>query len=230
MYSNEWYDIFLDSVPAVSTRSEAAFVERYLPSHAFPLLLDLCCGPGRHAAMLAPRGYRILGLDANEGAVRRARAACAQGKFVVGDMRSLPALRETFDGAINLWHSFGYYDDATNQMIVRQVHDVLRPGGRAVFDIYNRQHFALRPREETTERNGRQIHTTRNWEGNRHRVTLAYDGRVGDVFEWRLYTPHEFEALCAAAGLRTLLACAWFDASLLPAAEHARMQFVVERS
>ena len=145
-------------------------------------------------------------------------------------MRRLSSLGETFDGVINLWHSFGYYDDHTNEEILRQVRGVLREGGRAIFDIYNREHFAQRPLHETTERGGRTIDTTYSWHGLRHRVALQVDGKPGDTFDWRLYTPSEFQDLCLAAGLRPILSCAWFDESLPVAPRHARMQFVVERA
>ena len=144
-------------------------------------------------------------------------------------MRDLAALQQTFDGVLNLWHSFGYYDDVTNQDILRQVHDVLRPGARALFDIYNRDHMMRRPPLEVGERAGKTVRTSHSWRGNRHRVVLEYDGQRQDTFEWRLYTPAEFEAICEEAGLRLLLKCAWFDPSLAPASEHARMQFLLER-
>ena len=200
-----------------------------LPPHSFPRLLDLCCGPGRHASLLAHRGYQILGLDANESAVRRAQALCPDACFEVGDMRSLSSLPGPFDGVVNLWHSFGYYDDETNQAVVHQVREILRRSGRAIFDLYNRDHFATRPLIEVTERGGRRIRTTRSWRGLRQRVVLEYDGRIGEELEWRLYSPGEFHDLCAAAGLRTLVQCAWFDEATPVSPEHARMQFVVER-
>lgn len=87
----------------------------------------------------------------------------------------------------------------------------------------------MRPAEEIAERAGRRIRTLRSWDGPRHRMTLEYDGRPGDAFEWRLYTPAEFGALCRDAGFTTLLACAWFDEAVPVSAEHARMQFVLER-
>jgi SAM-dependent methyltransferase len=229
-YSPQWYEIFLESMPAETTRDEVAFVERQMPLDAFPALLDLCCGPGRHASLLAERGYRILGVDVNERALRDARAACPSGEFAVCDMRSLGALHRTFDGVVNLWHSFGYFDDATNVEVLRQVHAVLRPGGRAIFDVYNREHFAARPREDTSERGGHRIHTKRSWDGLRHRVALDYDGSRGDEFEWCLYTPAEFRERCASVGLQTLRESAWFDEAKAPSAEHARMQLVVERA
>lgn len=228
-YSGDWYDTFLDTIPAASTDAEVTFIQRHLPPPKFPYLLDLCCGPARHAALLVARGYRILGLDANEQAIRQASVACPEGRFEAGDMRALASLGETFDGVLNLWHSFGYFDDETNRDVLRQVRDVLRPGGRAIFDIYNRDHFAQRPLVETAERGGRAIRTTRSWHGPRHRVVLQYDGQSGDTFEWRLYTPAEFEEVCRSVGLHSLHSCAWFDESITPSPEHARMQFVLER-
>lgn len=203
-YSEAWYGIFLDTIPAQSTQAEVAFIQRHLPPDEFPRLLDLCCGSGRHATHLARRGYRILGLDANAHVIAEAQASCSQGRFQVGDMRRLAHLGQTFDGVINLWHSFGYFDDETNRDVLRQVRGVLRPGGRT-------------------------IRTERSWQGARQRVVLHYEDRPGDVFEWRLYTPLEFQALCDDLGLNTLLACAWFDEDTPPAAQHARMQFLLER-
>ena len=228
-YSPAWYEIFLASIPEQTTKDEVAFVARQLPVREFPRILDLCCGPARHACALAGRGYRIVGVDMNEDAVHRARALCPGAEFRVGDMRSLDSLARTFDGVVNLWHSFGYFDDATNLEVLRQVQRILRPGGRAIFDIYNREHFEARGAEEVAERGGRCIRTTRRWNDARHRVTLEYDGRQGDEFEWRLYTPVEFRALSASAGLDTLRTCAWFDEAVPISAEHARMQFVLER-
>src|SRR5690242_1354214 len=56
-FSGEWYATFLESLPAGITATEIAFVERQLPRAGFPSLLDLCCGPGRHAGELSRRGY-----------------------------------------------------------------------------------------------------------------------------------------------------------------------------
>ena len=229
-YSREWYLTFLEPIPTESTRTEITFVERQLPPRSFPTILDLCCGPGRHAAALSQIGYRVLGVDLNESAIEIARARCPGASFAVCDMRALDSLTTSFDGVVNLWHSFGYFDDEANRDVLRQVRAVLRPGGRAIFDVYNREHFEKRPAEEIAERGGRRIRTTRSWSGHRHRVALEYDGVPGDHFEWRLYSPDEFREQFASAGLETHVACAWFDEAIPPSAEHARMQFVVERA
>ena len=205
-------------------------VERQLPPDRFGSLLDVCCGPGRHANPLAARGYRVLGVDANPEAVSRAAAAAPPAaSYLVLDMRRLDALSETFDGVTNLWHSFGYFDDATNAAVLGQMAARLRPGGRLLIDVYNRDHIATLPLVETLERGGTRIHSRRSWIGKRHRVELTYEDGGRDEVEFRLYSPSELAALADEAGLRVDLACAWFRESLAPAPEHARMQFVLTK-
>jgi hypothetical protein len=50
-------------------------------------------------------------------------------RFKVADMRSIGAIlaREKFDGVINLFTSFGFYDDKTNADILRQCANLVRP-------------------------------------------------------------------------------------------------------
>jgi SAM-dependent methyltransferase len=228
-FSHEWYEIFLAPIAPESTDAEIAFLERQLPPARFPSLLDVCCGPGRHARAFAGRGYRVLGVDANAPAIQRAAAQALPGtSFQVLDMRALDSLGGGFDGVTNLWHSFGYFDDAANEDVLRQMAAQLRQEGRLVIDVYNRNHIATLPLVETYERAGKLVRSKRSWSGPRHRVELEYAGGGRDELEWRLYTPSEFAALAEAAGLQIRLACAWFRESLAPSAEHARMQFVLE--
>jgi SAM-dependent methyltransferase len=224
-----WYRIFLDPIAAELTAVEVDFIARQLPPAEFPTLLDVACGPGRHAAALVARGYRVLGVDVNPDAVACARTAVPRGaEFRALDMRELGSLAERFDGVTSLWHSFGYFDDAANEGVLRQMRARLRPGGRLLIDVYNRAHFAPMPREETSERNGERIETTRSWSGERLRVELRY-ASGGSTFEWRLYTPDELARALESVGFRVRLACAWFREAHAPSAAHARMQFVAER-
>ena len=228
-YSNEWYETFLGPIPAQTTATELAFIGRHLPVEEFPRLLDLCCGSGRHACELTARGYRVLGVDVNPHAVVAARRRCPGGSFAVCDMRSLDTLATRFDGIINLWHSFGYFDEATNRDVLRQIHGRLRPGGRTILDVYNRAHSENRPSEEVALKGARQVRTTRAHSGARHRVQIEYDGTLRDEFDWELYNPTELERICVDAGLHPLVRCAWFDEAIPPSPDHARMQFVCER-
>lgn len=62
------------------------------------------------------------------------------------------------------------------------------------------------------------------------RCQLEYEDAPADVFEWQLYTPDEFGALAESSGFSEIARCAWFNETIAPSAEHARMQFVLERS
>ncbi len=103
-------------------------------------VLDCPCGHGRISNALAGRGYGVTGIDQSELFLERARAdAQARGvdvEYVHGDMRELP-WRERFDGLVNWFTSFGYFDDETNRGVLRQFHDALRPGGRLVLETQN---------------------------------------------------------------------------------------------
>jgi SAM-dependent methyltransferase len=229
-YSPEWYSIFLDVISPTQTAEEVAFVARNIPLASHPTLLDICCGPGRHAIPLAERGYHVTGIDNNASQIARANARAQRGAtFHTHDVRDLASLGGEYDGVINMWASFGYFDEATNFEILRQVRGRLRDGGRAIVDVYNRDHMRNVPANEATERQGNAIKTKRRWSGDRLRVELKYGSGAGDEFEWHVYTPSEFADVCAAAGLATVLSCSWFNEAQQPSAEHARMQFVLER-
>lgn len=229
-YSQSWYSTFLETIPAEQTAREVAFISRQMPVVSHGTILDVCCGQGRHANQLARAGYRLVGIDSNAAAIERARQTAPQtATYQAGDMRKLGALGETFDGVINLWASFGYFDDVTNEAILRQIAAALRHGGRALIDVYNRDYMMSLPAKDIAVRRGIEVTTDRIWTGNRFGVRLQYSSGARDEFEWRLYTPDELSKICAAAGLATVLACAWFNESLPASAEHARMQLVLER-
>jgi SAM-dependent methyltransferase len=103
-------------------------------------VLDCPCGHGRIANALAERGYGVTGVDQSELFLGRARAdAETRGvdvEYVRGDMRALP-WRERFDGLVNWFTSFGYFDDATNLAVARGFHDALHPEGRLVMETLN---------------------------------------------------------------------------------------------
>ena len=103
-------------------------------------ILDCPCGHGRISNGLAERGYSVTGIDQTELFLEQARAdAKARGvdvEYVRGDMRELP-WHEQFDGLVNWFTSFGYFDDDTNRAVLKQFHDALRPGGRLVLETQN---------------------------------------------------------------------------------------------
>ncbi|HEU4643759.1 MAG TPA: class I SAM-dependent methyltransferase, partial [Gemmatimonadaceae bacterium] len=77
-------------------------------------ILDVPCGQGRHAHLLAENGFDVTGLDYSAYLLARAkeRGTGPSLRYVRGDMRRLPP-RWTgrFDALVNLFTSFGFFLD-----------------------------------------------------------------------------------------------------------------------
>ena len=102
-------------------------------------VLDLACGPGRHAKLLRQAGARVVGFDLSMPLLSRARHRASPPLDVVrGDMRRLPFAAQTFDVVVNLFTSFGYFaDDDQHHKVLQQVATVLKPGGTLFLDYFN---------------------------------------------------------------------------------------------
>jgi SAM-dependent methyltransferase len=109
-------------------------------------LLDLCCGPGRHAVQFAQRGFQVTAVDRSPVLLNRAREHAAQTgaavEWVKEDMRRFirPA---TFDVACNLFTSFGYFkDEQDNLQVLRNLHHCLKDGGVLVMEMVGKERLA----------------------------------------------------------------------------------------
>jgi SAM-dependent methyltransferase len=141
----EWFDSpMYESMYAHRDDQEAeklsSLIHSRFPVDQYPRLLDLACGRGRHCLNLARVGYALTGVDLAPRAIAIAREKLAsqhlKADFICGDMR-VP-LPDTFDGIVNLFTSFGYFDDdEENRSVLRAMHEMLRPGGFLVLDYLN---------------------------------------------------------------------------------------------
>lgn len=136
-YSSCFFDTFAATVPADITASEVDATARLAPPAEFPRLLDIGCGVGRLTAGLAARGFQVTGIDASVDALRKARATTPGGRFVALDFRHLACMRWTFDVVTVYWNSIGFGSRAEDDDVLRGVHDVLRPGGRLLIELYH---------------------------------------------------------------------------------------------
>lgn len=117
------------------------FVDRLSDSlHIQPgqKVLDIPCGLGRHSVFLNEKGYDVTGADLSVHSIGMARKYSNPWlRFLVHDMRE-PVAEETFDYVMNLFTSFGYFeDDAEDQKVIDAFVKALKPGGRLVVDFMN---------------------------------------------------------------------------------------------
>jgi SAM-dependent methyltransferase len=231
-YSERWFRTFLETYSAERTSAEINLIEMWLPRPDFLKLLDVCCGEGRHSAVLAQRGYATTGIDVNHAALEKARLRSAgRVTYVHADMRDLGAVSDTFDAAVNMWASFGNFDDASNKHVLRGIRAKLRSGGRFILDVYDPEFFENHQGQREQVVGGKVVATeTKSIVGDRLRTRLEYVKGGSDVFEWRLYRPQELEKLMSTVGFSSLKKCSNFDETIVPRGEFPRMQFLFQRN
>lgn len=137
-----WHELtpILTSREAIrSAREEVERAVRLLQVSPGARILDLGCGPGRHTAAFAELGYRVTGVDLTISYLKlsQERTRSIEGEVELAQQGMLRFKRETaFDGAVSLLTSFGYCEDVEDDLLVlRNIHDSLRPGGRVLIDI-----------------------------------------------------------------------------------------------
>jgi len=175
-------------------------------------VLDVPCGQGRHAHLLAEAGFDVDGLDysAHLLAVARRRGTGPRLRYRQGDMRKLPA-RWTgrFDGVVNLFTSFGFFaDPGDDARVVAEFARVLTPGGALVWHGGSRDgvmaRFLERDWWETT--GGTMVAHERSFDPVSGMLTVRSTwrgpaGRGEREHRIRLYTATRLAELCAQAGL-----------------------------
>ncbi|MDX1569484.1 MAG: methyltransferase domain-containing protein [Xanthomonadales bacterium] len=109
-------------------------------------VLDLGCGPGRHAVPLALAGKRVTGVDLSPHLLAQARAYAeaheARAEWVQADMREFRSPGD-FDLIVSMWTSFGYFDDPEDDReVLGLCLENLRPGGTLLVDIAGKEYMA----------------------------------------------------------------------------------------
>ncbi len=198
-------------------------------------VLDLACGPGRHARQLRDAGASVVGFDLSMPLLSRARHRTAPALSVVrGDMRRLPFRAGTFDVVVNLFTSFGYFaDDGQHRSVMAEVATTLKQGGTFVLDYFNSIMLLanLIPREERAIGSQRVV-IERNFTEDRRFVLkemhLMDDGRRF-LEKVRLFTPGDLEGIVRDSGLTVRSQYGDYDGSALTD-ESPRVILFAERS
>ncbi|WP_159901353.1 class I SAM-dependent methyltransferase [Salinirussus salinus] len=151
--------------------------------------LDVGCGNGRNAELLAERVDRALGLDASRGLLGEARSRVGETvELVQGDAGGLPVTADTVDIALYIATLHHLADRETRRASLAELARVLAPDGRALVSVWSTTHdrFDAGPEDPVG------FDTTVDW-------TLP-NGETVPRF-YHIYAPAEFEADLAASPL-----------------------------
>ena len=183
------------------TTQEVAFLSDVLGLRAGMRVLDVGCGPGRHAHRLADAGLAVVGVDISQRFVDLAREGAPAGAtFVRGDARSL-AFTAEFDAAISLCQgAFGLTGGPGAPLdgdgaVLAGMARALRPGGRLALSAFS-AYFQLRYLEDGDRFDAEA--------GVNHEQTEVRDeaGQVAPVDLWTTcFTPRELRLLATSCGL-----------------------------
>ncbi len=181
-------------------------------------VLDLPCGIGRHSVELARRGFEVTGVDLHEPYLAEARAAAPQVEWIRADMRGF--LRpQAFDAVLNLYTSFGYFEDPEDdRRVARSALGSLRPGGAFVIEMMGKEVLAAKyveRRWDELEDGSRMIErciVEDGWRAVRSEWTLyRADERRDAHFRTRLYAGTELERLLLDVGFADVKLHGWLD-------------------
>jgi trans-aconitate methyltransferase len=134
---NPWDSGLYDESFGVITRLGESVVDLLAPRPG-ERILDLGCGTGHLTARIAEAGAQVIGLDAAEAMVARARAAYPRLRFEVArgeDFAVEAPVDAVFSSAAIHWMS-------PPESVAACVHRALKPGGRFVAEMGGRGNVA----------------------------------------------------------------------------------------
>jgi SAM-dependent methyltransferase len=217
----DWWSTYFDAQylleyePIFDLAQDRREVARLLEVLQLPVgsrVLDVPCGQGRHAHLLAEAGFDVDGLDYSRDLLQlaRARGTGRTLRYAQGDMRQLPARWSgRFDAVLNLFTSFGFFlDPADDARTIAEFARVLKPGGILVWHGGSRDGVMARflSKDWWTTTDGTIVAHERTFDPLSGFLTIrsTFRGpRVGGEREHRirLYTASALAELCARHGL-----------------------------
>ena len=198
-FSLPYFQRWLEQAPPQFQRwfkAEEDFLIDLAKNNPNSTFLDVGCGLGRHATLLAKKGIRVYGVDNNptmiEGATSQIKFDPSITELVdlfLEDVQKMHFEDETFDVIICMTNTFGNLPNI-EESVLREMARVLKPNGKIYLSVYCDDQSFYSLREQTYHNIG--LHVKRR------------NGKSIELLEG-LYSKHfsrnELENTCRLAGL-----------------------------
>ena len=210
--SAEFYDVIYSFKDYTAEAAEVAALVRSHSPHA-RTILDVGCGTGEHARLLAVNhGFEVDGLDIDAALVRIAREKHPLGRFFVGDMSDF-ALDQHYDAIVCLFSSIAYLitRERVQRALARFSHHLHRGGTLLVEPWFSPGALSGgRVFRHTGTHHGMHVERVSRAEIDGRISRLYFDYRIEapdgvrhatEVHELGLFTPEEMRAAFEHVGL-----------------------------
>ncbi|MCX6149821.1 MAG: class I SAM-dependent methyltransferase [Ignavibacteriales bacterium] len=183
-----------------------------VPSQDDQTVLDIACGAGRHSLLFAEKGFNVTAFDLSRNLLRVAKNKSLEQKLNIdlfcADIRYL-AIKKKFDLIINLFTSFGYFEnDEENFALFQEVNFCLKDDGIFVLDYFNSEYLRQNLVHKSIEVfDGKEIIQERYFDMNRVKknITIRKCNEVKNFTESvRLYNKNELVTAITDAGLKII--------------------------
>ncbi|QOW09658.1 class I SAM-dependent methyltransferase [Kaistella flava (ex Peng et al. 2021)] len=141
-FDTPYYHILYKDRDFAEAENFITLLINYLNIQKDSKIIDLACGKGRHSVFLNKLGYQVLGLDLSHQSIdHNKQFENSDLKFEVHDMRNeiFPEISaEKVDAVLNLFTSFGYFEDENDdRKVFQSISNVMKDNGYFVLDFLN---------------------------------------------------------------------------------------------
>ncbi len=193
---------------------EVNFLTEKLKLPAGASILDVPCGTGRHSRLLAEKGFNVTGVDLNPACLTIAKKdPHPLLTLEEGNLQDLSKFRDKFDCVLNLFTSFGYFStDEENRKVMDELAGAVRPGGKLVLNLLNRNFLMSVFKPVFTAKVGDTLIVNASQYDPETKYNKCWmtvkDEKTGETalsyHQIRLYSPDEIVELMKSCGMKNI--------------------------
>lgn len=124
------------------TKEEVQMIIEMLGVKAGDSIFDCPCGWGRHSIELAKKDIKVTSIDLNRHYLgilnnslsKETEKTRSNIQVIRSDMRYIKGSGQ-YDFGINMFSSFGFFDDGENLVVAKNFCDMLKPGGKMMIHL-----------------------------------------------------------------------------------------------